>query len=713
MADTPAPPPATATPTSSSATNGGGRVKESSWASVPISRSESLMTRNRLTASWVEKFTKAVASYAATANAMGQQGTQEAVQALADHLGAREVAASHIRAILAAVEKNPGGQTVLRASGGLALVVHAMALHVSVDEVQAAGCRLLDEAAEDDNAVQDAIGQCEGIDAILEAMTEHRRVLAVQDAAASALRSLTWAEGNRKTMLRHGAIQDLVEAMRLHPGSALLQEHAVGTIAHTVFGSEDGRKVCGRVGGVQAIVKAMQTYPDAVSLQAQCCLALRNLSWQCKENHVLMQEHDADDQIMMAMIRFPRIPGVQDQALAAISNLMLHDEQMIKKFLFGVDGKASLPTLIFAALHTFSANLSIVRNAQTLLINLCDDNNAGHLTTLRHVASQPNAAKVVLRAVATREVRNVVTAANAAKLMKVLCLVDEFQVDVRSQDGLAAFLACVEQFAEGNAEETCTILEGINSVCSGNDESKALFNQLGGVAKLSALMLQLPSSPLFQERCCMLLDNISNGQFEATAENMSDRPEAMRSVLAAMILYPQSASLQEHACSVMIKVAASSEEDSNELCAAGAKPVVEKARAQHAGNPAVESLANQLLTLLVPTNDGSREGRGVTPRGSSSARLRSRSRTVQTGQRSRSRMDRSKSREKKRNSGGCGPGGLEAVDENSNSDGGVASAPARHAGSKPESSRKGAARRAGGRAPVSSSLTNALDAVAE
>eukprot|EP00173_Palmaria_palmata_P000690 Plantae.Rhodophyta-Palmaria_palmata.ctg13376.p1 GENE.Plantae.Rhodophyta-Palmaria_palmata.ctg13376~~Plantae.Rhodophyta-Palmaria_palmata.ctg13376.p1 ORF type:complete len:258 (-),score=37.84 Plantae.Rhodophyta-Palmaria_palmata.ctg13376:287-958(-) len=207
-------------------------------------------------------------------------------------------------------------------------------------------------------------------------------------------------------------------------------------------------------------------------------------------------------------------------------------------------------------------------------------------------------------------------------------------------------------------------------------------------------MLEHPDEKNFQESCCRLLDNISNGQFEATASNMTCRNEAMRSVVAAMILYPQSASLQEHACSVMIKVAATSQTDSDELCNLGARPVVEKARQEHSGNPAVESLANQLLTLLFPSGSDGREGRGQTPQGSSSSRLRSRSRTIQTGQRSRSRMDRSKSREKKR---GPAMGTLAAVDENSSGDGNIVGAgkPKRSAGSKPES-RKG--RRGGNRA---------------
>jgi hypothetical protein len=36
----------------------------------------------------------------------------------------------------------------------------------------------------------------------------------------------------------------------------------------------------------------------------------------------------------------------------------------------------------------------------------------------------------------------------------------------------------------------------------------------------------------------MVLDNVSNGQFEATAEKMKNRKGAMKSVLASMISFP-------------------------------------------------------------------------------------------------------------------------------------------------------------------------------
>jgi hypothetical protein len=89
----------------------------------------------------------------------------------------------------------------------------------------------------------------------------------------------------------------------------------------------------------------------------------------------------------------------------------------------------------------------------------------------------------------------------------------------------------------------------------------------------------------------------------------------------------------------------------------GANPVVEKARVVHVGNPAVESLVNHLLTLLVPT-DNAKNARGQAARGNASSRLRSRSREVEKGGRSRSKMGHSKSPVRKKGIQ------LESVDEN-------------------------------------------------
>lgn len=657
--------------------------------SLKMERCGSVMIRRRLEVAWLNKFLESKETHAEVAKKQGMESLYELVLDLTNNRVDKDGAAERIRLINKTVDKHPGGKAFVRDSGGLAVALHVMAVCIHDPDVQVAGCELLEKEAEDTDAVQDMVGEVEGIDAILEAMTHHQDIVAVQDAAAFALRSLAWGEGNRKTIVRHGAMHDLVESLRRHTESPLLQEHIICTIAHSVYKNEEGRTTCGKVGAVQAIVNTMKQYPDVVSLQAQCCFALRNLSWECPENTALMLEHSAGDQLLASLIRFPRIPGVQDQALAAMSNFMVRELESVKTALG--DERRVVLTVIFNALILFVGNPSIIRHAKLLLVNLADAGKTAGLTTgLKQIATFPDAAKIIMRLISSKETRTISAASNTAKLIKSLAVVDEFQAEVRRRGGISLFLGCLGQFAASDSAKCCNVLEGLNAICSGSDEAKAEFNKVGGVAQIAALMLELPNEDLFQEGCCMVLDNISNGQFEATAENMTDRAEAMRSVVAAMILYPKSAPLQEHACSVMIKVAATSHKDSNSLCALGARLVVEKARAEHSGNPAVESLANQLLTLLVPSGDRSREGRGQTPTGSSSARLRSRSRTVQTGQRSRSRMDRSKSRDRRR---GPAFGGLDAVDENSTGDAIVSGGakPKRRPGSKPE--KKG--RRAG------------------
>jgi hypothetical protein len=145
----------------------------------------------------------------------------------------------------------------------------------------------------------------------------------------------------------------------------------------------------------------------------------------------------------------------------------------------------------------------------------------------------------------------------------------------------------------------------------------------------------------------MVLDNVSNGQFEATAEKMKNRKGAMKSVLASMISFPTTQSFGNTVVMSWSMLQETSHQDAGQLVDMGENPAVEKARAVHKGKPAVESLVNQLLTLLVPS-DSSRTARGQTGRGNSSARLRSRSRTIENGTRSRSILGRSKSPVKKR-----------------------------------------------------------------
>lgn len=674
---------------------------EDGSAEMKMTRSSSVMNRRRLEERWMAAFMNAEEKHEEEAKAKGVGDVYDLIHGLATSDGEATSVAAALNNIGDLVGKSHLGKAFVRECGGLAVAIHRMAVCIEDENVQIAGCHLLEKIAEDDHQVQDLVGSLEGIDVILDAMTRHRNVIPVQDAASFALRSLTWGESNRRTIVRHGAMQDLVEALRVHENSPMLHEHIICTIAHAVFGNEDGRKVCGNVGAVEAIVGTMRNFPTVVSLQAQCCFAFRNLSWKCRENVARMHENDVEDEIVATLSRFSRIPGIQDQGLAALSNIFGIDSEPLRRDV--PDCKKDLVTVVFKALKTFSSHESITRHAQNLLRTMSEISKAsGNSAVLKNILTYPDAAKIILRPITCEKTRTLGSVLIASKILRSIGSLDGMQAEIRSNGGIGIVLECLEQFAKIDVDKAPHILEGLVAICSGSDESKKAFNESAGVAKISALMLVYPDQQMLQEMCCMLLDNISNGQFEATASNMTCRIEAIRSVVAAMISYPKSASLQEHACSVMIKVAATSQKDSDDLCSLGARPVVEKARLEHSGNPAVESLANQLLTLLIPSGSDGREGRGQTPQGSSSSRLRSRSRTVQTGQRSRSRMDRSKSREKKR---GPAFGGLAAVDENSTGDGNSlpgAGKPKRSAGSKPES-RKG--RRGGNRAaPIRTAL---------
>lgn len=663
----------------------------------PFSRSSSLENRKRLTEVWLTKAHANFEEFVASWNESGQEEVIEAIQAL--FLSAtddNDEVLERMQTIVSLLQENRPGQKIVRESGGLNGVCHFMGKNISDTRIQVAGCELLKAVAEDEKEVQDLINNTEGIDTILDAMTSHKSVWEIQNAGACALRYLTWGEENRKTMLRHGAIIDLVEALKAHSESVEVQENVVCTIAHSVFRNAAGREVSGQVGVVQVIVSAMKNHPDVVSLQAQCCFALRNLSWQCTSIHRLMYEHDADQTILDAMIKFPRIPGLQNQALAALTNLMTNNKYASNA---GIKNK-NVPQfldILFTALHTFPTNAAIVRNSHMLLLTLCELYSiSSSVESQEMLLKYPNAAKIIVRSVGTRE-RSIYSARSAAELMRCLGADDVFSGSVRDHGGLETMLDCLDQFAKSKTEDCVVLIYGLNVICSGNDDSKYRFNIKDGVLKLANLMTEHIKSENFATACCMLLDTVSNGQFEATASRMSHREEAVQAVVPAMMHYLSSAEFCEHACSVMIKIAASSFDDSNLLYKAGAKEIVEKSRVTHAGTPGVESLANQLLTLLVPASEGGREGREFTPRGNASARLRSRSRTVQTTQRSRSRMDRSKSRER----GIRGPS-LMAVDENSDgqapgAESRGAGKPKKKPGSKPEG-RKG--RRGGGRAPI-------------
>lgn len=609
-------------------------------------RSNSRTSRQYATKEWLDENSEKLKVYIEEHDCGQYQELLSETQALVQDVQDHELVAKHLAKLKELAKDDSKAQEIILQCAGLPVVLHVMAWNQTCAEPQIQGCLLIAILAADNDDVQEYIGSLHGIDSVLDAMSNHGSDSAVQDAASQALRALTWSATNRQVMARHGALQDLVSAMRGHPNDGNLQEHLACTAAHVVYGNPDSRLLFGKVGGVTAILDAMRRHPDNVLLQAQCCFAIRNLSWDCPENHSLMHQGDADDLLMTAMERFPKIPGLQDQALAALGNLMFHDDETFRQTVERKHSK-TLQALVFAALQTFRSNPSIILNAQRLLINLVELGRGNHEQGFEEMATTEAAASSMLRPVASRSDRTGQTTINVSLLIQQFCTVDAFRDQVCKGKGIEILLDSTEQYVEIDQNVSVASVEALIAIMSGSDEAKRLFNECSGVLRISEVMEKCRDAEALQTQACSLLDNVSNGQEEATADRMMNKEEAVKSVIEAMTAFPNAASLQEHGCSLMIKIAATNHANTAMLNAAGAVPVVERARALHSGNHSIESLANQLLLLLVVT-DSPRGGRGATPRGSASSRLRSRSRAVEKGARSRSRMDRSKSPGKNR-----------------------------------------------------------------
>jgi hypothetical protein len=627
--------------------------------SVTYSRSHSTLMAKRSSEAWLTQSRTALAEKFDHPSAETKSELLLSFDAMINGVSKPIDQAQSIRKVAEFVKNDGALRKVIRESGALALVIHIMALFCSGDaDMQVAGCELLVLVSEDNNEAQQAMVALEAVEAVLDGMGAHPSSAEVQTWGPRALRALAWGYCNRQTMIRHGAISDLIAAMRNHPSVAGVQEHVASTIAQIVYGSSESKLLVGTTGGIQLILSAMRIHPRNMNLQGQCCFALRNLSWESPENHVLMHEYGADALLISALESFPRVPGVQDQALAALGNLMFHDEQTFRITIEGRDS-ITLHNALFSALRTFPHSSSITSNAFSLLINMCELSKTDRIRHLRRIATTPDIVRLLCKPIQDQSTRTIESVTQVSALIISLSVVGEFQNSLRGAKVIELLLSCIKQFVQKDPSQCGIILDALHSALSGNDESKKLFNQIGGVAALSEMMTEAYSTELLEEKACIVLDNVSNGQFEATAEKMSNRKEAMKSVLTSMINFPANNKLQESGCSVMIKVAATSAQDAAQLIDMGAGPVVEKARLAHKGNPAVESLANQLLTLLVPS-DGTRNTRGQALRGNAGVRLRSRSRTVEKGARSRSSMGRSKSPVKKRGML------LESVDENAN-----------------------------------------------
>lgn len=546
---------------------------------------------------------------------------------------------NNLELLLAKLEADTANRVQFRTLGCIPLLVHHMAKNISNMEIQMTCCHVITSISDRDEAAQKEIGEREGIEAILDVLHKFEDQPQVCRAAFASLRGLTLVEHNRTVMVESGVLGCIISVLKNFMEDENLVETAVATIARVVFGSNETREAFGALGGILLITYALQRYESSSSIQAEAALAIRNLGFECHANQNRMNEANTIDVLFQGLRNHIHDYLVTNQILAAIGNMIAKDCVVKKRILL----KKTYVAQIFRSLTAFAMDCSLSCKICSMLLLLCAYDPFSDRCNVRKVSvccAVEDGCSAIVTAMEAALENELPLLGKLARLTNELCIDEGFR---RKMGEASALRVLLNSFTGGeNTDVLQDVLVCLGALLSGNDDNKRKFSQIGGHPSVLTVMNKHATIEPLIENCCKLFDIGADGQNVTSGELLSRKEEDVAAVVKAMKEFPKNARIQEYSCSLLIKIAAISEEDSSHMVKTGVRDSVEMARTMHSGNTAVESLANQLLSLL-GENRAVRRGRGSAAgaTGSSSARLRSRSRTI--GNRTRSRQGSSKS----------------------------------------------------------------------
>lgn len=545
--------------------------------------------------------------------------------------------ATNLELLLAELEADTANRVEFRKLGCIPLLVHHMTKNISNKEIQMTCCHVLTSISDRDEEAQKEIGEREGIEAILDVLHRFEGQARVCRAAFATLRGLTLIEHNRKVMIDNGVLKCIVSVLKNCMEDEILVENAVASIARVVFRRNDTREAFGAQGGILLITHVLQRYESSSSIQAEAALAIRNLGFDCHANHNRMNEANTIDVLFRGLRNHIDDYLVTNQTLAAIGNMIAKDSVVKDRILL----KRTYVAQIFRSLTAFAMDCCLSCKISSMLLHLCAYDQFSDpfhdrcsVRTVSLCCTEEGGCSAIVDAMEAALEKAIPLLGKLSRLTHELCIDEGFRQKMGEASALRVLL---KSFTCENSEVLQDVLLCIGALLSGNDDNKRKFSEIGGFRSVLTVMNTHAANELLIENCCKVFDIGADGQLVTTGEILLQKEEDVAAVLRAMKEFPGNARIQEYSCSLLIKVAAISEEDSSHMVKTGVRDAVETARRTHSGDAAVESLSNQLVSLL-GDNRGVRRGRGSTGTTSnSSARLRSRSRTVGNGNRNRSR----------------------------------------------------------------------------
>ncbi|CDF35664.1 unnamed protein product [Chondrus crispus] len=475
------------------------------------------------------------------------------------------------------------------------LLIHHMAKNQESRDTQTISCQVLTSLSIDDETSQTEIGIRSGIEATVIALRKFNRDPIVCRAAFSALRNLGMVADNRNQMIALGVLECIVDSLEHFIEDSILTENAVATSARIVFGHRKARVAFGEMGGIALITSVMQRYEFLSEIQGEAGLAIRNLAFQCSPNHSHMLKANTINSLFRGLRIHADNYSVANQMIAAIGNTISLDCDARQRVL---DEKIYI-TQTFRTLTIYSSDIFTVRKLVTVLFHLCANDqrsNKSSSRTLSICCTKEGLCSGIVEAMRTALKEDGAVLAKLAIIAHELCLEKTFKQKIGECYIINVLLKAL---ASSDSDILRDLLLCLIAVLSSSPENVQKFNGGRGCNIVLSVMRENGRNEDVVLQCCKTLDTVAEGNFLTSPQFFSTKQEVASVVFKAMKDFPEAALVQEHGCSLLIKIAGISREECSQMVKVGVRDTVEMARATHSGNTVVESLSTRLLSLLM------------------------------------------------------------------------------------------------------------------
>lgn len=521
-----------------------------------------------------------------------------------------------------------------RMLGAIGMLKYVLVKQIDNMEVHAATFEVLSRAVEVNTECQEEAVDKGIIETIVESVRKWPAKLPVVESAFRLLKALTLIKFGREQMVEKGVLELLVDTLKSEAGKhTTTLAYVLATTGRVVFGSyEIKMKLC-HLNVIEPITSRMSELMSCSDVMVEAGLALRNLAYECVPNHDRMTDVNTFSVLFEGLKLYKRNRIVLDQVLAAIANMVAMDDEAEKRVTIT---KVNVMEL-FDTLKIYSKDWEVCRKVGAVFIHMCShDKSIGEHTRKLLIATtclnkDVSACPAFVDAIENADnVNDMRLFVKMTRICEYLCISEKFRKEIGNAGIFNVYLNFLKKGTH-EEHEADAVMSCFASILSGQDSNKVKFKELEGLTPVLKILCHPSTSEVLATNSVKVIDVAIAGQ-NVSIKDLIDpgiKTEVVSTVLSTLSRYRICQRIQEIAVSSLVKIASEGIETASTISRLGAYTQIEATLAAHKGNPGVESLSNQLLSMLAERKGG-RMGRCTASGsgGNASARRMSRSRNV-------------------------------------------------------------------------------------